>query len=883
MSEQGVLDVRAVFAADRGVVLDKTDEELRPIVEEGLQALIDGKHDWYDDIVDGAAVLWSETFDAEHGRNPTSTELAQFQSDMADALDLTSTPDTVEDAQVDRITSWCSTYAVNAATTALGGDLEWVTRHDPEVRSTHKAVDGERRGSDGVWSVGGYDLHFPGEPVGPPAVWISCRCLARRVKEDEMDQITAAAAAVDETDVQPPDWSDDMDTTVSWHGVVAPVGAMSGDRRKFAQMLRSRDLPLPLRWQKSDAEGHDGSVVVANIEALSHDPETNLIKASGRFHTSPESDEAIGLVANQMLRGVSVDLDDVSVELQNEDGTAFDMDTAGPDSRPVQVITDGRIASAALVAIPAFQEAWIALGPWPDQDDEGLAAAGCAPCEAMDIAEEWVGTQGSYAVSESSWDGSASRFDDQQWQNSCVLDKGGDGSAKSRYGLPIKEPNGDLSRAGVHAAAGRLNQVDASDSAKAAAKRKLLAAYRTLKEDPPEGLTASAFVDLVDAPQVVLVTEASQELAAGGGLAVFAPGTHDGPGWVTHPRDSQRLRDYWTHGEGAAKVRWGEPGDFDRCRQHLAKYVPNPAWLAGTCANLHKVAIKIWPGQEDGGRSGHGAQDVLTAAAFTEVIEDTYPTPPAAWFKDPGLAGPTPLTIQDTGRVFGHLALWGSCHIGYGLSVGDGDGCTQVPSSPSGYAYYNVAAVLCDDGSLANVGHITLGTGHAPGRMAAVPAAAHYDNTGSVIADVSAGEDEHGVWVAGWVRPGASEEQVAALRGATLSGDWRTVRDHLELVAALAVNTPGFPVPRLSVAASGGRTRALVGAGVVEPVAPPVPSGSGGSVSLDVVGAEEFGERVARSFAHALRAQTQRGAQADAAKARLRAVRAAQARERLHR
>ena len=31
------------------------------------------------------------------------------------------------------------------------------------------------------------------------------------------------------------------------------------------------------------------------------------------------------------------------------------------------------------------------------------------------------------------------------------------------------------------------------------------------------------------------------------------------------------LREYWTHGEGAAKIRWGTPGDFDRCVTHLEK------------------------------------------------------------------------------------------------------------------------------------------------------------------------------------------------------------------------------------------------------------------------------------------------------------------------
>jgi hypothetical protein len=62
-----------------------------------------------------------------------------------------------------------------------------------------------------------------------------------------------------------------------------------------------------------------------------------------------------------------------------------------------------------------------------------------------------------------------------------------------------------------------------------------------------------------------------------------------------------------------------------------------------------------------------------------------------------------------------------------------------------------------------------------------------------------------------------SESQVAALRAGALSGDWREIRGHLELVAALVVNVPGFPIPRVGLAASAGIQSALVAAGMVLP------------------------------------------------------------------
>lgn len=56
-----------------------------------------------------------------------------------------------------------------------------------------------------------------------------------------------------------------------------------------------------------------------------------------------------------------------------------------------------------------------------------------------------------------------------------------------------------------------------------------------------------------------------------------------------------RLRRYWTRGTGGkVKVRWGVPGDFNRCVGHLRKYVRDPK---GYCALRHHDALGIWPAQ----------------------------------------------------------------------------------------------------------------------------------------------------------------------------------------------------------------------------------------------------------------------------------------------
>lgn len=75
------------------------------------------------------------------------------------------------------------------------------------------------------------------------------------------------------------------------------------------------------------------------------------------------------------------------------------------------------------------------------------------------------------------------------------------------------------------------------------------------------------------------------------------------------PKDVQsthRLMVYWSRGPGAAKIRWGVPGDFDRCVVELGKYV-GPGVVKGLCANLHHRATGGWPGHAPGVESAAAA------------------------------------------------------------------------------------------------------------------------------------------------------------------------------------------------------------------------------------------------------------------------------------
>lgn len=189
-------------------------------------------------------------------------------------------------------------------------------------------------------------------------------------------------------------------------------------------------------------------------------------------------------------------------------------------------------------------------------------------------------------------------------------------------------------------------------------------------------------------------------------------------------------------------------------------------------------------------------------------LATTPANPPAEWFNAPKVDGPTPIQVTAEGRVFGHIAAWDQDHIGLPNNV-------RPPRSRSNYAYFTTGAVTTAEGNEVAVGNLTLSGGHAPLNADAMSAVKHYDDTASAIADVAAGEDYYGIWVAGAVRPGATVAQVRALKASAPSGDWRPVKGRLELVAVCQVNVPGFPIPRTStITASGqGQINALVAAG----------------------------------------------------------------------
>lgn len=198
-------------------------------------------------------------------------------------------------------------------------------------------------------------------------------------------------------------------------------------------------------------------------------------------------------------------------------------------------------------------------------------------------------------------------------------------------------------------------------------------------------------------------------------------------------------------------------------------------------------------------------EPVLTAAA------PLHPSP--VWFTRPAefAANEPPRQVMVTreGRIYGYIALWGTCHIGFT------DRCITPPESRTSYSQFIGASTLTNSGYEMQVGVLTMDTRHPDNgqerRWSAARTKAHYEETGTAVAVINVGEDERGIWFAGSVLPHVTDEQMQRLRACRVSGDWRHMAGGYELVAALCVNTGGFPVKAII---ENGKQYAITAAGI---------------------------------------------------------------------
>lgn len=601
-----------------------------------------------------------------------------------------------------------------------------------------------------------------------------------------------------------------------WNGVICVEATPTGDDRIFdAGALYWENLPLPLRWAEEDYGAHDGAEHVGWIEQIARDG--NNIVASGHIF---DEDFAEYLMQCEQI-GVSIDPDNVEFTVEIPPEPVFPGPEGGTLEFPPekQITHKARIRAATAVDIPAFIEAVIKPVAQPTTVPEQVPSS---PPEVVVAASDVVPETAAPTHA-----GLAVQAEDSG--RVLMLQRGMDPT--DPHAGKWEFPGGGLrdgedpfdgacreftEETGLEVPSGELTSEHVSENGVY-----VLHVYRTPEEFPltqhlndhaeddnpnDEPLCWWNPADIQENPAVrdevleqtpweafdmtttaaegvARVHAASQEsdtlepvFATSGGGAVDAPVPPDAP-----PPDVPPL-----HKEGdTVDVTGSHTGTVTAVNDDGTLEIS----LSAVDPTNVKTAEPTMPAAEE--------LDALIASAAPVA-------PPGEWFKPFDLGGPTPLTVTAAGRVYGHLATWGSCHTDFA-------GKCMGPPSDTNPEFFHMGTVLTAEGDEIPVGKVTVGGGHAQRDANMVAALEHYDDVSTGVAIVQAHEDEHGIALFGSVVPEATPEQVAALRRSPLSGDWRRQGRSLRLIGAHAVNSPAFPIPRGLVASGGPHSLIVTG------------------------------------------------------------------------
>jgi hypothetical protein len=656
--------------------------------------------------------------------------------------------------------------------------------------------------------------------------------------------------------------------------IVLPVMVIEGletsDRRYIEPgTIEVRDLPIPLYAATRSTHGDTGDAATWHVGAITSaeripGPEAKLYGGAslpegtfawvGRgwmYHDVPAAPakSAYQLVKDRALRGNSVDMTEVVAEFQGPNGELADQTDYSRIS-----MQRGVIAATTLVGIPAFSGAYITLDGVDLGDDSEDPLLASVPvigggtwlspdigdlCHGCQVEEHFAvegmtfpggagnGREASTAALadfQDTADSLAAAADSQEYTTSgmvalvpanpqMLVTPGGDPAGQLHLTLAYLGDEIDTWEpdmvAAVHETARRLT--DFSYALELEAARMRAAGLDPAERDglpsmspsaPQEGpLEAEIFAHAVfnpngdnghDPASVYLLDGSGNREAIEWLRNDVVSGVRNAVGDVNLPVQHQPFVPHVTAGYGVPldQLTYTGPVTFDRIR----------------------VAI------------GDDVTDYPLGGGDAVLVASAADLPPVEWFEDPKLDGYTPITVTDDGRVYGHLAPWGVCHTGIQ------DRCRTAPRSAANYAYFRVHACRARnaDGEPVTVpvGYGTVSQtpgigGHAATRagMSSAEVAAHYDNTCTAAMELAVGEDDHGIWVAGRLMPGLDPDTEYKARGAALSGDWRRIRGGMELVAALAVNSPGFPVPYKALVAAG-EPQVILAAGYTPQPAP---------------------------------------------------------------
>lgn len=205
---------------------------------------------------------------------------------------------------------------------------------------------------------------------------------------------SAAGEQVEELAVEPAATATaESPMLVPWSGVLCVEGRPTGDGRMFLPGSLEWDtdrMPFDLFAMLKDpdgGQGHAGAEVCGRIDEIwrtpGDEPGVNFIHGKGVYDTALEAGaEVVRLQRQKMLKGVSVDVDKIEVDMTDQpadDGDLLKILFGGG----LDKFAKGRIRRATVCSIPAFIEATIS------PDDASLVAGAQVPAE-LSVFTEWA-------------------------------------------------------------------------------------------------------------------------------------------------------------------------------------------------------------------------------------------------------------------------------------------------------------------------------------------------------------------------------------------------------------------------------------------------------------------------------------------------------------
>lgn len=159
----------------------------------------------------------------------------------------------------------------------------------------------------------------------------------------------------------------------------------------------------------------------------------------------------------------------------------------------------------------------------------------------------------------------------------------------------------------------------------------------------------------------------------------------------------------------------------------------------------------------------------------------------ADYYRPEELSARLPWTIEDDGRMHGHLFGWNDCHRSFA-------GRCERPDRQQDFSDFHTGTTLLDDGTRIRTGVLTFADLHAPGgNLTPAQLQKVMEDTGTQLGTMRLYADDIGVQGVGQVFDDVPSTALARALAGFPSGDWRRVAGTWSLFGLHVVNTPGYP------------------------------------------------------------------------------------------